>query len=587
MTLGIVQAWVSRFAMNPDGISYLDIGDGFWRGDFQTLLNGYWSPLYGFLLGLALKILKPSPYWEFPVVHLVNFLIYLLALLSFDFFLREFIKARQQDRDEALPVYLWLTIGYLLFISSSLLMITLGVVSPDMLIAACIYLAAALLLRIRGNPQQKADYIFLGLVLGIGYVSKTVMFPLAFVILSVSFILAPGPQSFVFWLSRLVFHPLSFGEGRGEGLSPSSFAPSPNPSQREGKETTRQANRSSLLAVIVFLAIAAPLILALSLLKGRPTFGDSGKLNYVWEVNRIPKYIHWQGEPATSGVPKHPTRKIFDQPAAYEFATPLSGSYPPWFDPSYWHEGVRPTFNFRRQFAVFNRWSLTCAKGFVGLCGGLFTVVFLLLAINRRGWSPRKMASSSWFILLIAIVPMLMYSLVFVSLRYIAPFEVLLWLSLFSGLPGWPESRRRWDNVAVWLGFLFMFSVQTPMPMMETARSLLYRTPDPQPTQWQIANGLNQMGMQPGEKVASIGDALYAQWYRLARVQVVAEVPGGPDVIETFWKAEPAVREQVLERLAKAGARAVVIDSAPRDEKMDGWQRIADTDASVYFLRER
>src|SRR6266550_4670023 len=164
VTMGLIQAWVSRFAMNPDGISYLDIGDGFWRGDWRMLLNGYWSPFDGFLLGLALKILKPSPYWEFPVVHLVNFLIYLLALLSFDFFLREFIKARKQDRNKALPDYLWLTIGYLLFISSSLLMITLGVVSPDMLVAACIYLAAALLLRIRVNPQKKADYIFLGAV---------------------------------------------------------------------------------------------------------------------------------------------------------------------------------------------------------------------------------------------------------------------------------------------------------------------------------------------------------------------------------------------------------------------------------------
>jgi hypothetical protein len=540
--MGLIQAWVSRFAMNPDGISYLDLGDGFWRGDWKILLNGYWSPLYGFIVGLALKILRPSPYWEFPVVHLVNFLIYLLAFLSFDFLLREFIKARARDQDCALPDYLWLTIGYLLFISSSLLMITLGVVSPDMLVATCVYLAAALLLRIRVNPQQKADYIFLGIVLGIGYLSKTAMFPLALVILSVSFIIVRG------W---------------------------------------RRANRSSVLAVLVFLAIAAPLILALSLLKGRPTFGDSGKLNYVWEVNRIPKYIHWQGEPEGSGVPKHPTRKIFDQPAAYEFATPLPGSYPPWFDPSYWYEGARPTFNFRRQLAVFGRWSMMCLRGFVALSGGLFSFVFLLLAINRRGWSPRKMASSSWFILAIALVPMLMYSMVFVSLRYIASFEVLLWLSLFSGLPARPESRRRFDNVAVWLGFLFIFLVQRPMPMMETARSLLYRTPDPEPVQWQIANGLNQMGVPPGEKVTSIGNALHAQWYRLAHVQVVAEVPADPDVIEVFWKVDPAVREQILEGFKKAGARAVIIESAPPNEKMDGWQRIADTDAYVYVLRDR
>ena len=541
--MGLIQAWVSRFAMNPDGISYLDMGDGFWRGEWHMLLNGYWSPLYGFIVGLALKILRPSPYWEFPVVHLVNFLIYLMALLSFEVFLREFIKARQRDQDVALPDYLWLTIGYLLFVSSSLLMITLGVVSPDMCVATCVYLAAALLLRIRANPQRKSNFIFLGVVLGIGYLSKTVMFPLAFVILAVSFLAARG------W---------------------------------------RRANRKSLLALIVFLAIAAPLILALSLLKGRPTFGDSGKLNYTWEVNQIPKYIHWRGEPATSGVPKHPTRKVYDQPAVYEFATPLPGSYPPWFDPSYWYEGVRPTFSFHRQVEVLSRWSMTCLSGLIELCGGLFSIVFLMLAMNRRRWSPRKVASSSWFILLIAIVPMLMYSMVFVSLRYIAAFEVLLWFCLFSGLqPGRPGSRPWIDNVAVWLAFLFIFSVQTPMPMMETGRSLLYRIPDPEPAQWQIANGLNQMGVQPGEKIASIGIALYAQWYRLAHVQVVAEAPGGMNAIQAFRKADPAVREEILEQFRKAGARAVVMDGAPRDEKMDGWQKIADTDAYVYFLRER
>ena len=71
--MGLVQAWVSRFEMNPDGISYLDIGDKVWSGDWPALVNGYWSPIYGFFLGLALKVLKPSSYWEFPAVHLVNF----------------------------------------------------------------------------------------------------------------------------------------------------------------------------------------------------------------------------------------------------------------------------------------------------------------------------------------------------------------------------------------------------------------------------------------------------------------------------------------------------------------------------------
>ena len=80
---------------------------------------------------------------------------------------------------------------------------------------------------------------------------------------------------------------------------------------------------------------------------------------------------------------------------------------------------------------------------------------------------------------------------------------------------------------------------------------------------------------------------MYAQWYRLAHVQVVAEAPGGMTVIQAFRQADPAVREEILEQFRKAGARVVVMDAAPSDEKMDGWQKIADTDAYVYFLREQ
>jgi hypothetical protein len=543
VSLGLIQAWVTRFAMNPDGVSYLDIGDGFWRGDLRLLLNGYWSPLYGFLLGLAMKILKPTAYWEFPVVHLVNFLIYLLALLSFDLFLREFIKSRTRNLDSGLPEYLWLTIGYLLFISSSLLMINLEIVSPDMCVAACIYLAAALLLRIRANPQQKSNFIFLGVVLGFGYLSKTVMFPLAFVILAASFIMARG------W---------------------------------------RRANRTSLLALIVFLSIAAPLILALSWSKRRPTFGESGKLNYVWEVNQIPKYVHWHGEPATSGAPKHPTRKIFDQPALYEFATPLPGSYPPWFDPSYWYDGAKTTFDLRRQLDVLSHGSLVCLSGFVDLAGSLFALIFLLLAMNRRRWSLRQVASSSWFLLLLALVALLMYSMVFVSTRYIASFEVLLWFSVFSGLQtGRPRSRRWFDYLAVCLAIVFVFSVQTQPPFSETVHNFLQNIAEPAPDQLKIANALKQMGIQPGDKVASLGGALFPHWYRLAHVQIVAEAPGGQNAVRQFRQATPADREQILRLFAQTGARALIADMVPRGQELDGWQRIADTDAWVYFLHDR
>ena len=71
--------------MNADGISYLDIGDAYFRADWVNAINPVWSPLYSWILGFANFVIRPSIQWEFPVVHLVNFIIYLMALSSFEF----------------------------------------------------------------------------------------------------------------------------------------------------------------------------------------------------------------------------------------------------------------------------------------------------------------------------------------------------------------------------------------------------------------------------------------------------------------------------------------------------------------------
>jgi hypothetical protein len=41
-----INAWIARQAMNPDGISYLDIADAYRRGDWGVAVNAYWRPLY-------------------------------------------------------------------------------------------------------------------------------------------------------------------------------------------------------------------------------------------------------------------------------------------------------------------------------------------------------------------------------------------------------------------------------------------------------------------------------------------------------------------------------------------------------------
>ena len=36
----------------------------------------------------------------------------------------------------------------------------------------------------------------------------------------------------------------------------------------------------------------------------------------------------------------------------YEFGTPIAGTYPVWYDPSYWYEGLTPHFDLTAQMST-------------------------------------------------------------------------------------------------------------------------------------------------------------------------------------------------------------------------------------------
>src|SRR5438309_237527 len=60
IALGAAQAWATRFTMNPDGISYLDMGDAYWRGNWHMAINAYFSPFYSWILGFFMKDRKST-----------------------------------------------------------------------------------------------------------------------------------------------------------------------------------------------------------------------------------------------------------------------------------------------------------------------------------------------------------------------------------------------------------------------------------------------------------------------------------------------------------------------------------------------
>src|SRR5205085_1929448 len=327
LVLGLLQAWGRRHAsaeglryIGADSISYLDLGDAYARGDWAHAINAMWSPCYSWLLGLTLRIFKPTPDQEFTAARLLNFAISAARRARFVFCLRALLRTRQTRATAAqdaatethahthtvalLPDCALLLIGYTCFIWTALAMNRVARISPDLLVSVWVYLAAGLLLRARAGASSWLNSALLGLVLGVGYLTKTIMFPLAFV-----------------WLACAVF-----------AIKP----------RRHGAPRV-------VVALLVFLFVAMPFVVALSRTEHRLTIGDSARLNYAWYVNRITPFTHWQGEPAGSGTPAHPTRQIFTAPNVYEFAAPVAGTYPPWYDPTYWYAGVTPHINLRQQ----------------------------------------------------------------------------------------------------------------------------------------------------------------------------------------------------------------------------------------------
>jgi len=111
--------------------------------------------------------------------------------------------------------------------------------------------------------------------------------------------------------------------------------------------------------------------------------------------------------------------------------------------------------------------------------------------------------------------------------------------------------------------------------------------------QWEIARGLRQLGVQPGDRVASIGDSFMAYWARLAGVTIIAEIPC--ESAELFWAADAAVKSQVLRKFANAGARVVIAQGekrlmsrpsckVPKLDSPPGWTQVDRTGYYAFFL---
>jgi hypothetical protein len=541
--IGALQTWAHRHDCTPDGISYIELGWAGARSGLAHLVSGYWSPLYPFLLSLEFRIFSPTPRFEFVAVHLLNLLLFIGTIACFELFLKEWILARrgtspsttESEELSGRAVWLW---GCVLFLWATEFWPGPSLITPDLCVALLTFLATALLLRIRRGRASWPVFLALGALLGLSYLAKTAMFFVAPVFLF---------SAFALW--------------RRSGIS------------------VHAAALRTLLAAIIFTCLALPFMHTLSVQKGRLTIGDAGRINYVEYVNRATLWVHWEGEPAGTGIPAHPTRKVFSDPAVFEFAEPVPGTYPPWYDPSYWYEGVQPSFAPRNQaWAMFR--TANAYLRFISRSGALWLVLAAVWLFWKKTFRWGRLAPGTWLALLPSAATLATYEMVHVENRFVAPFALLVLLGALTKVL-FKETAGPWNAKRLPLIIILAPALAIVWSAGRDMTLLVRNAPD---EQWETAQQLHGLGISEGEQIATFGTGLGAAWAHLAGVRIIGEIPDKE--LPRFVAADAARKAKIFELLSSLGATAVVTWNPAVANSSEGWRTIPGTHYFVWLTAD-
>ncbi len=514
------------------------MGDQYWRGNWQAALNSYWSPLYGWIMGLLLRLTKPALRWEYPVIHLMNIVIFLAALFCFEFFWRELLASRGEEAWAGKSrIYFW-ALGYLLFAAMQFKIGAMSSVGPDLIVAALVCLISGMILRFTARRMNVISAALFGVALGLGYLAKAAMLPFGIVVLATMFAIA--------WRRRAGLKLVAVG-------------------------------------AIFFLIVSMPFIALLSWKCHRFTFGDAGSLNIAWFVNgATPVYRHWQDNAALSVHPQHTTRKLLNWPEVYEFATPVSGTYPVWYDPTYWWTGVDARMHPVRLLAAFIKNAGQIVDYLMKVCGILTTVVLMMFLLGDRLKDSWRQLMKFLPILLPAVALILMYAMITWEPRYTSGAMLVVYGAVIVSASISLEAQR----TRVLRGACLIFGAVTLWWVLQSL-AVSYHESGKSAQNIVTAEQLRALGIVPGDRVALIGDGFYAvAWARLDRVKIVAEVPQDMptgDSTAAFWNSTPEDEQLVLNILKSTGAKAVVAEISPKSLP-PGWFSLGNSGKSVFFF---
>lgn len=519
----LVDAWGSRFNLNPDGISYIELARHALEHGPAQLINGLWSPGYPGLLMWPIEWATARHAGLIPALHLTNLILYVMALGLFLQSLRAAEPDASASRNPLLTRYTT-AVGAVLFAAIGLISIGLGLITPDFGVLFCVVAAAVCCFQLE-RTASTSWALALGAVMGIGYWMKGILLPLNLLLLVLLFVFPP----------------------------------------RIGRARARIA-----IAAVLFAVVGLPLVVLVSRHVGRLTTGEVGRLNYAWEIDGVTPFVGWLGDsPGRFGAPEHPPRILQRDPLTLEFAEPVHATYPLWFDPAYWYAGLRPRFDLRGHVRAFVRGVADIGRMFLDqwvVIVGLLALGFATTASNASAPKRRTpLVLGLW-----SLGAGLVYASVHVEPRYLAGFL------LTGAIAAWAWLSKREPRGAL----RFVLPLVVVGIMASAAVSVQQNTggfdPGYRPDYLVDADQVVAAGLRPGDRVAVVGDA-FEQYVAFA-----AGTPISAQVMDSvrFWQASPGERSALQARLAAAGVRAVLANNVDSAMSGEGWRIFAHPDSS-------
>ena len=401
----IVFFFLSTGALNPDGVSYLDLATAIQHGDWAHFVQGYWSPLLPSIVGATGYIAGLAGPQLIAVAHGLNLIVALGGLV---------VIWRWARRSTA-PLFGRAAITAYMLCSAGLPRIE--AVTPDVLLLAITVSLSYELLANRGTR-----WLVVGALLGLAFLAKTSAWP--WLVIGIPLRLWAAADTAARW----------------------------------------RAWGSTLVCAATMLVWVVPMTIKY----GHPTLGSSGRLNYSWYIransSRLPdtdrgRNLAYQSVPVGQG--RLVTVATFDDAAHW--------TYQPWGDPTAWEQKVvTQTGHMPTIFQISGYW-LRLASLIVGLWFGplIVTVLLPVWALLRRPGMTGELINAqrnALAVMLLGVLGVLQFAVVHAEPRLIAPFGAMLALGLINWCSGAPAARLApgrstvqrglaWIGVVAALGF--------------------------------------------------------------------------------------------------------------------------------------